>query len=160
MNGDWICGHVRQNGKSARIGLRVESGIKHHDVSGHPIVDIAPESDDSGAVELNWRGLSDVEGDVKCLGQTEGINMMLDVILIRKANGASHGNDREGREKLAVLLNNLQLDRGRRIFLSRLLYPNNSAFHGATGLIFHRHANVRGDGLVARKEKSHQQGKS
>ena len=118
MKGDRICGHVRQNGNSVRIGLRVESGIKHHNVSGHPIVDIAPEGDDAGAIELYWRGLSDVEGDIECLGQTEGINVMLNVILIGKAHGTSHRDHREGREKLAVLLNNLQLHWAGRIFLS------------------------------------------
>ena len=118
MNGDRIRGKVRQNGNSAGIGLRVETGVKHHDVSGHPIVNIAPEGDDSGTVELNRWGLSDVEGDVKGLGQAEGVNMMLNVILIRKAHGTSHWDDGKGREKLAILLKNFQLDRGGRIFLS------------------------------------------
>jgi hypothetical protein len=105
-------------------------------------MDVAPQGDNARTFELNGFGrLPDVERDVECLRRAKGVDMMLDVIPIRKTHDASDGDNSNRRNKLAVFLHDFRLNGGQR-FLLRPFGPDNRSLDRSARLIFDENLNV------------------
>ena len=118
-------------------------------------MDIAAEGDDAWTVELDRGRLPEIERDVERLGQAEGIDMVLDVILVGKPHGASHRDHGDHRQELATPLNDFPLQRSPRILSARLLRPDNGALDGAAGLVLHQDTQVHPKRLEAHRPKGY-----
>src|SRR5258708_2945194 len=81
---------MNDGGSAVRTGLSEIGTTQDHDVRDHPIVDVAPERNDSGLVEDDRFRLATVERDLKSLGFRKRIDLGLHAISIRKKNAGIH----------------------------------------------------------------------
>src|SRR5687768_6892288 len=97
-------GEITELGAAALSGRKVRR-IHDHDVRAHLLVNVAADGYDSGRVELDGDGrLADVQGKLKAPRRRDGVDLVTDVVAVRKLDPRSRLHRKDVRHEVAVFL--------------------------------------------------------
>src|SRR5437867_1086162 len=79
--------HAGEHGTAVRAAGREKGSLEDVNVGDHPVMDIAPEHNESRLVEDDrLAGSAPVQRQLELLGWREGVDVVTDVVLVGKAN--------------------------------------------------------------------------